>query len=414
MILKGLLALLTILIVGVAIIGYTPLPEGIHDPYRTQVLMGMFKIFNFVHKVREYLGYGKFLNTVRTFQGKFTLEGDPSSAKYGDIQVKRDRIANVPVIIYRPSTAAELSPAFVYFHGGGWVLGTADDMDGVAYHFAKATNTVVFNVDYRRPPDFPFPVPVQDCLEVTRYILRHGNKYGVDVNKVGVGGESAGGNLAAAVALSISKEKSDLPPLKFQVLTYPALQAFDLRLPSYVDNNTTMPILSARVMAGFYSLYMGLDENKTDNYATIISENRHLSPQIRESKFSDYVNVKLLPKMFRAPNKTASEVTAPFDVNVFSKIKHIVTNPLFSPLMSSDLTGLPPTFIHACEFDVLRDDALLYSKRLQDAGVRVKMHYGHGGFHGDTLRFFNDFMWVQSGRVGFTSSTDFIKSVLRN
>lgn len=73
-------------------------------------------------------------------------------------------------------------------------------------------------------------------------------------------GDSAGGNLAAAVALKLSKEKSDLPPLLFQVLHYPAMQAIDMRLPSYVDLNESVPILTSNLMGVFYAYYFGLGE----------------------------------------------------------------------------------------------------------------------------------------------------------
>ncbi|KAH9512333.1 hypothetical protein Btru_039202 [Bulinus truncatus] len=368
----------------------------------------------YLNKAREFLGYGTPLQNLHFLQSPIKLEGGVPSAKYGDVQVKRDIIEGVPVIIYRPNTAKVVSPAMVYFHGGGWVMLTADEYDYTTYSYAKDTNIVVISVDYRRAPQFPFPAAADDCLAVTRYVLKKGLHLGIDVKKVGVGGDSAGGNLAAAVALVVTQENPDLPSLKFQLLVFPVLQAFDFRLPSYIDMNDSLPILSTRQMAGFTSYYMGLDIAKTDYYAWLFSQNRHIPPELQASEFSEYVSVKNLPKLFRTPNKTASPVTASYDSEVYSKIKHIVTNPLFSPLMSSNLTGLPHAFIHACEFDVLRDDALLYSKRLQDAGVKVKVHFGHGSFHGDSLRMTPDFLWVESGRVAYAAARDFITSVLKD
>ncbi|XP_059164228.1 esterase LipI-like [Physella acuta] len=410
MLLKIIVSLFTLLIVAIAIIGYTPLPEGVQNPYKTQVLMGVFKILHFVMHVREYLGYDGLLNSIVKFQSEIILEGETYSSKYGDVEVKRTKMANIPVILYKPhSLTDQLSPALIYFHGGGWVIGTADEMDIKAYDYAKSTNIIVINVDYRRAPDFPFPIPAQDCVEVTRYILQHGDQFGIDVNKVGVGGESAGGNLAAVVSLALLN--SDLPSLKYQVLTYPVVQGFNLHLPSYVDNNTTMPILTAGMAGAFLSLYFGLDKHKTDYYAKVISENRHISPEFRKSKYSEYVNVNLLPKEFRTPNKTAPVVTEPYDPQVAAKVEPIIINPLFSPLMAPDLSGLPPAYIHVCEFDILRDDGLMYARRLKDAGVSVILHFGYGGYHGDTM--FPDIMGSQSGRDGFKTACDFITRILK-
>ncbi|XP_055868122.1 arylacetamide deacetylase-like isoform X2 [Biomphalaria glabrata] len=413
MLLKVLVVILSVLVAGIAIICYTPLPTGIHDPVRTELFMGLMKLVTFVMKIRKFFGYGSFLNNVKILQNSIKLEGVLPSAKHGDVQVTREVIENVPVIIYRPNTASVVSPAMVYFHGGGWVLMTADDYDSTTYHFAKETNIVVISVDYRRAPQFPFPVPVQDCLVVTRYFLKNGLQFGIDVSKIGVGGDSAGGNLAAAVALALTREKSGLPSLKFQVLLFPVLQAFDLRLPSYVDMNDSMPILTTRIMAAYNSLYLGLEEDNTEYYSWLMSENQHIPPEMRTSKFADFVSVKNLPKMFRTANRTATEITASYDQDVYNKIKDIIVDPLFSPLMSPDLTGLPTTFIHACEFDVLRDEAMIYSKRLQDAGVKVKFHFGHGGYHADILRMAPDFLWSESGRVAFSAVCNFITSVVQ-
>uniref|UniRef100_A0A2C9JLN5 Alpha/beta hydrolase fold-3 domain-containing protein n=1 Tax=Biomphalaria glabrata TaxID=6526 RepID=A0A2C9JLN5_BIOGL len=412
---KVLVAILAVLVVGVAILGYSSLPSGVHDPCRAHIVVGVLNFFSFWVKVKESLGYGHFLNNIRLYQKKIVLDGELPSARYGDVQVKRTAIAKVPVIVYRPVNAPVVSPAMIYFHGGGYSLLTADDYDMMTYVYAKTTNMVVISVNYRRAPQFPFPVPVQDCLEVTRNLLKHGSKLGVDVSKVGVAGDGTGGSLAASVALTLTREASDLPSLKFQLLSHPSLQAFDFSLPSFIDHNNTMPLLTTRTMAAFISLYIGLNESDTYYFSSIISENRHISPQMRASKFAQYVRVDLLPKMFQTPKTTPPPAASTFDSHIFSKIKSIVTNPLFSPLMSSNLTGLPPAFIHASEFDLLRDDALLYSKRLQDAGVRVKIHFGHGGFHGDTLTMLlGKYLWVQSGKMAFTSSCDFIKTIIKN
>ncbi|XP_012942363.1 arylacetamide deacetylase [Aplysia californica] len=257
MIIKGLLALTVLSSVFLGIFLYTPLPEGISNPGKTQVVMAVLQLFEYVVKLREILGYGSFAEDVRSFQMPLG-EGSLSSASYGDVDVKRDKLAGVNVVIYRPLPARQKAPATIYFHGGGFVFGSGGIFDKHCYEYAKSSGTVVFYVDYRLAPDHPFPAAIHDCLDVTRYVLGHGDRFGVDVRKVGVAGDSAGGNLAAAVSLKLSKEKSDLPPLIFQVLHVPALQAFNMRLPSFIDND--LPVLRAFSMSIFYALYLGFGE----------------------------------------------------------------------------------------------------------------------------------------------------------
>ncbi|XP_005106265.2 arylacetamide deacetylase [Aplysia californica] len=380
MIIKGLLALTVLSSVFLGLFLYTPLPEGISNPGKTQVVMAFMQLFTSVTKIRELLGYGSLAQDIRTYQEPLG-EGSLSSASYGDVDVKRDKLAGVHVIIYRPLPARQKAPATIYFHGGAFVIGSGTFYDQHCYEYAKRSGTVVFCVDYRLAPDHPFPAAIHDSLDVTRYVLGHGDRFGVDVRKVGVAGDSAGGNLAAAVSLKLSKEKSNLPPLIFQVLHEPAMQAFNMRLPSFIDND--LPILTTRTLISFYALYLGFDGKNVDNVTKIISENRHLSPQLYQSKYAEYVDSKLLPEKFRKSKKFPGKIKGSYSEKVFNKIKQVITNPLFSPLMSDDLSGVPPAFVHVAEFDVVRDDGLLFARRLKDAGVKTQLHFSHGGFHLD-------------------------------
>ncbi|CAG5116592.1 unnamed protein product [Candidula unifasciata] len=413
MVLKGLVLLLCVTVVGLAIVGYHPLPEGIGEPHKVQFIVGVSKIFRAFSRLKAYLGYGDRQSNILLLRDspKTTV---PESAAYGALKVTRAEIAGVPVIVYQPKDESTLHPAIVFFHGGGWVLGSPDTYDKTVYLYAVQTRTVVVSVGYRLAPEHPFPAPIQDCLDVTRFVLKHGSEYNIDVSKVGVVGDSAGGNLAAAVALKLTTEKSDLPPLRFQVLHYPALQAFDMRLPSYVDLNESVPILTSNLMGVFYAFYMGLDPQNLTYYSTVINENRHIPPHVRKSAFGEFVNVKHLPAQYQTAHETIPDLSAQYDQHVYEQIKHIITDPLFSPLMALDLAGVPPAFVHVCEFDVLRDDGFLYARRLQNAGVKVHLHFGKGGYHGDI----SSRMWIvdlhpKSGQVALAGAYAFIDSVLK-
>jgi len=127
------------------------------------------------------------------------------------------------VRIYQPSSAQEL-PCLVYFHGGGWVVGTLDTVDVPLRAIAKRSGCVVVSVDYRLAPESQFPAPLDDARAAIEWVCSAGQEIGVDVKRVGVGGDSAGGNLAAAAALALRGG----PRLRCQVLIYPVLDfSFD-------------------------------------------------------------------------------------------------------------------------------------------------------------------------------------------
>lgn len=128
----------------------------------------------------------------------------------------------IPVRIYIPSKELNL-PIFVYYHGGGWVYGSIEDSDSVARRIANHLHCIVASVDYRLAPEHPFPKPLEDCYSATKWIAEHAGEFGGDKNQIIVGGESAGGNLAAAVAL-MARDKN-APKIAAQVLIYPVISS---------------------------------------------------------------------------------------------------------------------------------------------------------------------------------------------
>jgi acetyl esterase len=123
--------------------------------------------------------------------------------------------------VYRP--AKEPLPALLYFHGGGWTIGDLDTHDVVCRQLAVGAHCAVFSVEYRLGPEHPFPAAVDDCIAATRYVHANAAALGVDAKRIAVGGDSAGGNLAAVVALQARDAGG--PPLAFQLLVYPATDA---------------------------------------------------------------------------------------------------------------------------------------------------------------------------------------------
>jgi acetyl esterase len=123
---------------------------------------------------------------------------------------------------YRPAGAdkQEPLPALVYFHGGGWTIGDLDTHDALCRQLANGARCAVISVDYRLAPEAPFPAAVDDCIAATRYVARHAEQLGIKREKIAVGGDSAGGNLAAVVALQ-ARDAGE-PRIAFQLLIYPA------------------------------------------------------------------------------------------------------------------------------------------------------------------------------------------------
>jgi acetyl esterase len=156
----------------------------------------------------------------------------------------------VPVRIYRPSPDADL-PVIVYFHGGGWTIGSVEQFDPVTRQIANATDSIVVSVDYRLAPEHPFPAPIDDCWRALNWIAENAASFGGDGTRLAVMGDSAGGNLAAGCALMA--RDADGPRLALQVLVYPVVDA-DFETASYQENGRGF-LLTLDDMEWFFSCY---------------------------------------------------------------------------------------------------------------------------------------------------------------
>ncbi len=167
---------------------------------------------------------------------------------------------DVPVRVYTPTDDPD--PALIaFFHGGGWVLSGVDGHDSLARRIAARTGAVVVSVDYRLAPEHPFPAPHDDCWAVTTWLAGHGREVGGDPARLAVAGDSAGGNLAAGVALRARDEGLELA---FQLLIYPCLDT-DANRPSMVDNATGY-FLETVDMMWFWDQFVPTEE-RTNPYA---------------------------------------------------------------------------------------------------------------------------------------------------
>jgi acetyl esterase len=158
--------------------------------------------------------------------------------------------APLRVRVYRPRST-ELLPVVIWFHGGGWVVGTLDSHDPVCRALANRTPCVVVSVDYRLAPEWPFPAALDDAWAATRWVADEALKLGADASRVVVAGDSAGGNLAAAVAL---RARDSGPSLALQALIYPVTD-FDFESESYARYESGLNLTRAK-MQWYWEQYL--------------------------------------------------------------------------------------------------------------------------------------------------------------
>lgn len=228
----------------------------------------------------------------------------------------------LPARVYRIGAAP--APTVVFFHGGGWVAGDLETHDRQARNLAIETGAVVVSVDYRRPPETRFPGAFEDAFAATRDIFNRVAEFGGDAKRVGVAGDSAGGNLAAATAIACRDAGIALAA---QLLVYPVTDIVgsyadaieNARFPSRKENADGY-FLSRAVMEWFSGHYLAHAEDAAD---------------------------------WRA-----------------------------SPLRAASLKGVAPAIVTTAWYDPLRDEGAAYAKALETAGVRVRYHEGPGLIHG--------------------------------
>ena len=169
--------------------------------------------------------------------------------------------SDLPIRIYRPTTETD-APAIVYFHGGGWVLNFLDIYDASLARLANQSGAVIISVAYQKSPEHPFPVPFDDCYETLLWVIANSAELSINPEKIGVAGDSAGGNLASAVAI---KARDNSVSLAFQILIYPCNDR-NFETDSY-RNNSTGYGLSTQAMQWFWDQYLQGDEHDANPYA---------------------------------------------------------------------------------------------------------------------------------------------------
>ncbi|WP_208560752.1 alpha/beta hydrolase [Marinilactibacillus kalidii] len=280
--------------------------------------------------------------SIRKFQQIFYHSPKRSYRVLDEKIYSENRSHTIDVRVFQPKKKQYEEP-ILYIHGGGWVIGDIDSYTKACLNLADALGRVVYSVDYRLAPEFPYPAGLEDCLRVAEILLEQLEFTGPeDVSKWIIMGDSAGGNLAAVVSILL-REKGLTQPYK-QILLYPV---------TYWDHSESSPFESIRRNGHDY----GLTIDKIQSYMKL------------------YV-----------PNETERK-----DYKV-------------APLMAEDLSHQPETLVITAEYDPLCDEGEAYANALFNSGNKVRLHRVENAVHGfitypkfaspleESYRIMNDFL----------------------
>ncbi|XP_052504648.1 arylacetamide deacetylase [Budorcas taxicolor] len=390
------------LILGVLLAAYIyePLPDNVEEQWKIMLLNTFLKTSSYLALFAEILGLNHFMESMTLFS---SIQSFPPTSDE-NIIVRDTTFNDIPVRIYVPQQKTKsLRRGLFYIHGGGWCLGSNDyyTYDLLSRWTADRLDAVVISTNYRLAPKYHFPVQFEDVYTALKWFLDPQilESYGVDPGRIGISGDSAGGNLAAAVAQQLLEDPDIKIKLKVQSLIYPALQNFDFNLPSYREN-AHYPVLSKSLMVRFWSEYFTTDRS----LKKAMLSNQHIP--LESSYLFKFVNwSSLLPEKFKkghiykTPTHGSSELA-----KKYPGILDVKASPLLAD--DSKLHGLPLTYVITCQYDVLRDDGLMYVTRLQNSGVRVIHNHIEGAFHGTLYFLFT--------KVGYRAANQYINWLHEN
>ncbi|XP_073441668.1 arylacetamide deacetylase-like 4 [Dendrobates tinctorius] len=286
----------------------------------------------------------------------------------------------------------------MFFHGGGFMAGSIESHDTFCQNVSKKSGAVVVSVGYRLAPKHRCPAAFDDCVLATVHFLKMAQEHGVDPSSVIICGDSAGANLTAGICQALVG-RSDIPKPLAQVMLYPVVQMADFNLPSY-QQNKMVPLLLQKYALYCTMKYIGCEPSLSKE----LIKGSHVPPEIRQ-KLSKWLSSQEFKIKGYKPH-----VMAPFNKDVYEKMKITLDLPC-SPLFSDDVViqQLPQAYILTCEFDVLRDDGILYKNRLEDNGVPVTWYHVEDGFHGVVHLF--DQSDVVSGKLTMDNIITYIKNL---
>jgi acetyl esterase/lipase len=223
----------------------------------------------------------------------------------------------VAVRLYRPGKNYGTRPTLLWIHGGGYMLGDIDQEDPSCKQYALAGKCNVLSVDYRLAPENPYPAPLEDCYAALKWLAAHAKELGADVDRIAIGGASAGGGLAAGLAL-LARDRAEVKVF-YQMLIYPMLNDCNIQPASKTLPDALFWTRASNLMG--WRCYLGCDPGGKD--------------------------VSYYASAFRA----------------------------------KDLKGLPPAYIATGDIDLFAKEAIEYARRLIEVNIPTELHVYPGGCH---------------------------------
>ncbi|XP_072583261.1 arylacetamide deacetylase-like 2 isoform X6 [Vulpes vulpes] len=354
-------------------IKFNLIQDDIEEYWKVVALATTAKTFTFMGMCIEHMGIIKYEELVSML---FRLdETQPVSDE--NVTVMDTEFAGVPVRVYLPKRKSDAPRrAVIYIHGGAFCFGSFKNagFDSLNRWTANKLDSIVVGVDYRLAPQHHFPVQFEDCLAAVKFFLQDEilEKYGVDPARICISGDSSGAGLATGVTQQVQTDTGFKHKIKIQALLYPALQIIDSYLPSHQENEHGI-ILPRDLAIKLVSLHLTKDET----FVEAMRRNEHMPQESRH--LFQFVNWStLLPEKYRKGYVYTEPILGKHNFS-FPGLMDIRV----SPLLANDslLQNLPPTYILTCQYDIVRDDGLMYVSRLQNVGVQVTHDHIENGIH---------------------------------
>ncbi|XP_043082417.1 neutral cholesterol ester hydrolase 1-like isoform X3 [Puntigrus tetrazona] len=372
-----------LLTIGAAYYIYLPLPSTISEPWKLMIVDGLLRAMMKLSFVAHDLGLTSPLGLVK-YTSTWAYVKNMESSK--SVRVTEASFGGVEALVFESTVSGQeqsFKRAVVYLHGGGWTVGSTKMKPYYlqCITMAEELNAVVISVEYRLAPEARFPDQYNDVFQASKHILTAEvlSLYSIDPKRVAVSGDSAGGNLAAAVAQQVALDSSIPIKFKIQALVYPALQALDFNTPSY-QQNADIPILYRPMIARVWLEYLNGEQKLVPallaNNHTALDQGQEVAAAKAKTDWT-----KLLPVAFQKNYKPVVPLHG--DPELLEKLPGLL-DVRAAPLLADTkvLKAVPPAYIMTCEHDVLRDDGLMYATRLEEAGVDVTVDHVEDGFHG--------------------------------
>ncbi|MBN8579495.1 MAG: alpha/beta hydrolase [Anaerolineae bacterium] len=262
---------------------------------------------------------GKNLWLIRLLISSMPALKAPEDTSIKNIKIdNRDGNAKIRLRIYQPVHLENAAPVLLWMHGGGYIIGKPEMEDTVCIPFVRELGISIVSVDYRLAPKHPFPAGLEDCYSALMWTKQNSETFGFDASRIAVGGTSAGGGLAAALA-QLAFDRKKVSPI-FQLLTYPML-----------DDRT--------------ALHRDIDDSNSPTWS---------------QKSNRFGWESYLGKHYGADDILAHSV----------------------PARREDLSGLPPAWIGVGTLDVFYEEDMMYAQRLKEAGIECDLNIVEGAFHG--------------------------------